>query len=729
MAHHYIATRAVTKNPVTKEFQSGANNQLDRWLTCPKAARSRIFPEKANKDVQRTDNTTSSNPLTRRYDVKLITSLGFGLVIGILLISIVGSYHTTNSHNQLLSQLVRAAGMKTVLAYTMREAIRERIDSLRAMATQTDPFKRDEEKMRLFSHASKYVRARATLIQNLKTDSEREIFEKLDASARSVGTPNARALRALFDEESTPSEINAAVQASIDGHLTLLRHLDEMVRTIHQTTQNRIHEAGDRFHEELLTAALLGMIAFAIAVVAAALVVINAGARNRKLSHQAAHDILTGLLNRQAFEVSLRLTLEQSEQSPDSHAVMFIDLDRFKVVNDSCGHPAGDALLKELSATLAGRLRNSDVIARIGGDEFAVLLRYTEPDDAEQVAEKIRHAVEAFTFEWDNQTFKVGASIGLVPFGSEPITLEELLSTADACCYSAKEEGRNRVHHADANPEAAQRRSGEMRWVTRISDAIRDDGFMLYGQMIKPLNVALDDGRLALEVLLRMKDQEGLGLIPPGQFLPAAERYGTVPDIDRWVVENSLRWLAGLGKTAENLRISINICGPAASDPQFHRFVRNCIADTGVPPRSLCFEITESVAIRSLANAAALVDALGDLGCQFALDDFGSGLSSFNQLRHLKVDYLKIDGSFIHNIDRDPINRAMVESINTIGKKLGKRTVAEFVENDRIRGILQEIDVDFAQGFGLHKPEPLSSIQSQIIRTRESESANRSIVA
>lgn len=695
----------------------------------PYAAISRIFPEKANKNVQRTDNTTSSNPLTRRYDVKLITSLGFGLVIGILLISIVGSYHTTNSHNQLLSQLVRAAGMKTVLAYTMREAIRERIDSLRAMATQTDPFKRDEEKMRLFSHASKYVRARETLIQHLKTDSEREIFEKLDASARSVGNPNARALRALFDEESTPGEIDAAVQASIDGHLTLLRHLDEMVRTIHQTTQNRIHEAGDTFHEELLTAALLGMIAFAIAVVAAALVVINAGARNRKLSHQAAHDILTGLLNRQAFEASLRLTLEQSEQSPDSHAVMFIDLDRFKVVNDSCGHPAGDALLKELSATLAGRLRNSDVIARIGGDEFAVLLRYTEPDNAEQVAEKIRHAVEAFTFEWDNQTFKVGASIGLVPFGSEPITLEELLSTADACCYSAKEEGRNRVHHAAANPEAAQRRSGEMRWVTRISDAIRDDGFMLYGQMIKPLNVALDDGRLALEVLLRMKDQEGLGLIPPGQFLPAAERYGTVPDIDRWVVENSLRWLAGLGKTAENLRISINICGPAASDPQFHRFVRNCIADTGVPPRSLCFEITESVAIRSLANAAALVDALGDLGCQFALDDFGSGLSSFNQLRHLKVDYLKIDGSFIHNIDRDPINRAMVESINTIGKKLGKRTVAEFVENDRIRGILQEIDVDFAQGFGLHKPEPLSSIQSQIMRTQESETANRSIVA
>jgi EAL domain-containing protein (putative c-di-GMP-specific phosphodiesterase class I) len=263
-----------------------------------------------------------------------------------------------------------------------------------------------------------------------------------------------------------------------------------------------------------------------------------------------------------------------------------------------------------------------------------------------------------------------------------------------------------------------QRRSGEMRWVTRIADAVRSDHFRLYGQMIQPINPNLDDGRLVLEVLLRMKDENGLGIITPSQFLPAAERYGIVPDIDRWVVREGLRWLAAMGKTAENLRININICGPAASDPQFHRYVRCQIAETGVPPSSLCFEITESTAIRSLANAAALVDALSDLGCQFALDDFGSGLSSFNQLRYLKVEYLKIDGSFIHNIDRDPINRAMVESINTIGKKLGKRTVAEFVESDRVRKILQEIGVDYAQGFSLHRPEPLSEIREQILRTQ-----------
>ena len=674
-------------------------------------------------------NSTANNPLTRRYDVRIITSVGFAVVIGILLLSIVGGYHTKNQHSQTLSQLAEASGTKTILAYSMREAIHERVASLRNMARTDDPFERDAGKMRLFGFAGKYIGARQTLITHLETDEERAQFAALDAAARKVGRPNAHALRVLFDDVSSPAEINEAVQAAIDGHLSLLSRLDQLVRTIHQTAQTRIKHAGDAFHQTVLFSAIIGMAAFAIAVGIAAFVVINAGARNRQLSHQAAYDVLTGLLNRQAFEAALRLTLEHCEISPDRHALLLFDLDRFKLVNDTCGHPAGDALLKELSQQLLDSLRHSDVLARIGGDEFGVLLRYTEADDAEEVAEKIRLTVEQFNFAWDGQNFRVQASIGLVPFGKEPVSLEELLSTADACCYSAKEEGRNRIHKPLLNGETVLRRSGEMRWVTRISDAIEHDRFDLFGQIIKPINPQLDDGRLTLEVLLRMRDPEGMGLIPPGLFLPAAERYGLVPDIDRWVVRNSLEWLSGLGRIADHLRININICGPAASDPQFHRFVRDTIAETGVPPRSLCFEITESTAIRSLANAAALIDGLGDLGCQFALDDFGSGLSSFNQLRHLKVDYLKIDGSFIQNIDRDPINRAMVESINTIGKRLGKRTVAEYVENRRIMKILQEIDVDFAQGFALHKPEPLSNIELTIRAADDPQAMTDLIVA
>ena len=668
---------------------------------------------------------TAYNPLTRRYDVKAITSLGFALVIFLLLLSIIGGYHTTSTHKTELSRLVIAAGNKITLANTLREAVRERIDSLQNMAGKTEMFERDAEKRRYFDHAADYSRARRQLIEKLSTDKELRVLEELDATVKQVAVPNARALRLLSDEGAPPGDVQAALQAAVDGHLRLLGRLDGLVRIINTVTQARVQEASETFHEAVLTTALWGMVAFAIAVFTATYVVTNAGARNRKLSHQAAHDVLTGLLNRQAFEASLRLTLEQSSVAPTQHALMLLDLDRFKMVNDSCGHPAGDALLRQLSARLTNSLRQSDVLARLGGDEFGVLLRFTEPSDAEAVAEKIRRTVEDFTFVWEGQSFKVGASIGMVPFGAEPITIAELMSAADACCYSAKEEGRNRVHHAGTNTETMRRRSGEMRWVNRISDAVQHERFILFGQMITPMHPELDDGRLALEVLLRMQDDGGLGMIAPGQFLPAAERYGIVPDIDRWVVRNSLEWLAGLGRTAEELRININICGPAASDPQFHAFVRSCIAETGVPPRSLCFEITESTAIRSLANAAALIDALGDLGCRFALDDFGSGLSSFNQLRHLKVDYLKIDGGFVHNIDRDPVNRAMVESINTIGKKLGKRTVAEFVENQRILEILKEIGVDFAQGFGLHLPEPLGSIEAQIRQAQEEHAGIR----
>lgn len=658
------------------------------------------------------------NPLSRRYDVKFITTIGFGLVIGILLFAIVGSYQTTRTNNKALAELVRNADMKTVLAYTMREAIRERIDSLKAMALHTDPFERDAEKMRFFAHAGKYTRARATMIGSLHTPAEARIFDLIDATARQVGPPNTQALAALFDGPPPATDVNAAIQGAVDGHLLLLRRLDEMVRVIHASTQQRINTATTRFNETFWMAVLLGVVAFVIALFTAALVIVNTGARNRQLTHQAAHDVLTGLLNRQAFEAALRFTLEESKFAPENHALLLLDLDRFKVVNDSCGHPAGDALLKELSALVASRLRHSDVLARVGGDEFGLLLRYTEPKDAHRVAEKIRSTIEDFAFDWQGHSFKIGASIGLVPFGEHQIDLEDLLNAADVCCYSAKEEGRNRVHHSAIDTAKMQRRSGEMRWISRINDALQHDGFVLYGQMIKPLKPALDDGRLVLEVLLRMSDNGGLGVIPPGQFLPAAERYGIVPEIDRWVVRKSLAWLATLGDQAQYMRININICGPAASDPQFHAHVRACIAEYRVPPDALCFEITESDAIRSLANAAALIDGLGDLGCRFALDDFGSGLSSFNQLRHLKIDYLKIDGSFVHNIDRDEINREMVVAINTIGKKLGKKTIAEFVENDRVRHILEDIDVDFAQGFGLHRPEPLSDLKTQIEQAR-----------
>ncbi|WP_125931988.1 putative bifunctional diguanylate cyclase/phosphodiesterase [Thiosocius teredinicola] len=669
--------------------------------------------------MQQTPPTADSNPLVRRYDVRTMTALGFGLVIALFLVSVVAGFHTKNQHHASLSQLVRETGMKTVLAYTMREAIRERVDSLRTMVRQYDVFARDEEKMRYFGYASKYSRARASLLSHVRTDAEQGIMDGLDADARSVGPANSRALSALFNDQATPRERRIAVQAAIDGHLALLQHVDELVRTIHQGTQQHIRTANNDFEDALLMSTLLGIIAVIMAIATAAFVVINAGSRQSKLSYQASHDPLTGLLNRQAFEATLRTVLEQSEVELEHHALLMLDLDRFKLVNDTCGHAAGDALLREVADRLAKLLRHADVLARIGGDEFAVLLRFTDTRDAEQVAEKMRRSIEEYTFGWDNQVFKIGASIGLVPFGTLPITLTQLMNTADACCYTAKEEGRNRVHRATGDLEALTKRSSEIRWVSRISDAVQHDRFVLYGQIIKALNPSKDDGYLSLEILVRMKDEQGLGLITPGQFMPAAERHDMVPEIDRWVVRHTLDWLADLGDTAEQLRVSINISGASALDAHFHRFVRQCIKETDVPPASLCFEISESTAVRSLSSVAAIIDALGDLGCRFALDDFGSGLAAFNQLRNVDIDYLKIDGALVHNLDRDPINRALVESISRISKKLGKRTIAEFVENHRVKKILQSMDIDHAQGFAIHRPEPLSNIQAQIVAAQD----------
>jgi diguanylate cyclase (GGDEF)-like protein len=572
-------------------------------------------------------NHDQKNPLSRRFDVRFMTTLGFTLVIGVLLIAVVGSYHTTSRHNQALAGLMHAADRKASLAFTMRDTLRQRIESLQTMLFLNTRSDREAEKLRYLSLNAEFSRAHSKLLDQLQSSDERASLRSLDDAMQSVGPIHHWALTALFNNDLEQAPIKQAVRASVSGYESLIGRVDDLLRAMQQGTQQRIHDATAAFNRTFWMTAALVVVAFIIALFTAVAVVINTGKRSRQLTHQAAHDGLTGLLNRQAFEAALRLALEESSFAQEHHALLLLDLDRFKVVNDTCGHPAGDALLKALSAHVAERLRHSDVFARMGGDEFGVLLRYTEPSDAERVAEKLREAIEDYTFHWQGQSFRVGASIGMVAFGHRTSTVQELLSAADACCYSAKEEGRNRVHHREIDDVMIQRRGGEMRWISKITDAIEHDRFVLYGQIIKPLQPKADDGRLMVEVLLRMVDKDGGGLIPPGQFLPVAERYGIVPDIDRWVVAHALGWLSSLGGHAQQIRMNVNISGPAASDPQFHDHVRTCIDAHRVPAESICLEITESDAVRSLANAAALIEGLGDLGCRFALDDFGSGMS------------------------------------------------------------------------------------------------------
>jgi diguanylate cyclase (GGDEF)-like protein/PAS domain S-box-containing protein len=423
-----------------------------------------------------------------------------------------------------------------------------------------------------------------------------------------------------------------------------------------------------------------------------------------QLTWQASHDALTGLVNRRQFEILLKEMLENARIRDICHAVLYVDLDQFKIVNDTCGHVAGDELLKQLATLLQAPIRDSDTLARLGGDEFGVLLDGCTPAKASSIATELLETIQDFHFVWDNKTFRLGASIGVVSVDRNSGSMASVLSAADAACYIAKDKGRNRVWiHESQDSEMVQRR-GEMEQISRITAAFEEERFMLYKQMIKPIAAESDEGRY-YELLIRMADEEG-SVTPPMTFLPAAERYGIMPNIDRWVIRRAFRGLADPVKAFEAAdRFAINLSAQTLIDDRFLDFVVDQFAETGVDPARICFEITETTAIANWVRATHFISVLKSMGCQFALDDFGSGMSSFGYLKNLSVDFIKIDGLFVKDMVRDPFDGVMVEAIHHIARVMGIRTIAEFVEDDAILARLRELDVDYAQGYGIHVPE------------------------
>jgi len=424
---------------------------------------------------------------------------------------------------------------------------------------------------------------------------------------------------------------------------------------------------------------------------------------NRRLSYHASHDILTGLVNRREFEERLGRALKSAKAKETSYALCYLDLDQFKIVNDSCGHSAGDTLLGQLGALLKSKIRWRDTLARLGGDEFGVLLESCSLDEAMQTAESLRMAISEHRFTWDDRNFRLGVSIGVVPITAENEDVAGLLSAADSACAAAKEAGRNRIHSFQENDIDLMRRRREMQWAARINNALEENRFELFRQSIQPLQSEEDGAHY--EILLRMRDESG-GIISPGLFIEAAERYGITPSIDRWVIRSAFRWLVSEADERERLLLcSINLSGQSLGDEKFLPFVIDQFRMSGLDATKICFEITETAAIASYSQANRFINALKDLGCKFALDDFGTGLSSFGYLKHFPVDYLKIDGSFVKEILHDPIDREMVRSINEIGHLTGKQTIAEFAENAEIITMLRGMGIDYAQGYGVAEPK------------------------
>jgi diguanylate cyclase (GGDEF)-like protein/PAS domain S-box-containing protein len=425
----------------------------------------------------------------------------------------------------------------------------------------------------------------------------------------------------------------------------------------------------------------------------------------RQMSYQATHDALTGLVNRREFERRLEEAIESGHRGDGQHVLCYLDLDHFKVVNDTSGHLAGDSMLREVAKLLRDAVRDSDTVGRLGGDEFGTLLVGCPLDKARQIADDLCRAVGEHRFVWKDRIFNIGVSVGLVEISRESGTLEELLAAADTACYVAKKQGPGRVAVYSARDEALARHTGEIQWLQRLQAALRENRFHLYHQAIVPLQ-GVETGP-AMEVLVRLQDESGHDLAP-AEFMRAAERYRLMGLVDRWVVQTTL---AALGRGALALpaqrSVAINVSPQTLGDAQFLEFVVECLDSTGVAPAQVCFEITESAVIANLEHARRFVGVLHGMGCQFALDDFGSGLGSFSSLRNLPLDYLKIDGSFTRNLGRDTVNQAMVTAMIKLARTLNFKVIAEQVEDAAALEAARRMGVDYVQGYAIGRPQPL----------------------
>ncbi|MBX9833881.1 MAG: EAL domain-containing protein, partial [Burkholderiaceae bacterium] len=427
-----------------------------------------------------------------------------------------------------------------------------------------------------------------------------------------------------------------------------------------------------------------------------------------EMTYRATHDSLTGLVNRAEFESRLLRTLRLAQENDSNHALFYIDLDQFKLVNDACGHAIGDQLLQQVSKLLGDSIRARDTLARLGGDEFAIILEHCTMEQASRVAQKICDRMNDFRFVHGENRFRIGTSIGLVPLDKRWANVSAIQQAADASCYAAKEAGRNRVHAWFDTDATMRARNHEMQWTSRIEHALDNDGFVLFAQRIHCLK------RQALgihaEVLLRLRNDDG-SLVQPGVFLPAAERFHLASRIDRWVLQHSVNRLQRLSEPSHIESLSVNLSGQSVGDRAFHAWALELFAAAGATACSrLCLEITETAAVTNLADAAIFISQVRAVGVKVALDDFGAGASSFGYLKALPVDYLKIDGQFIRNLISNPLDEAAVRCFADVARLMGLETVAEFVESPEVLQRLKEMGVDYAQGYLEHCPEPIDRL-------------------
>ncbi|MEN8206012.1 MAG: EAL domain-containing protein [Pseudomonadota bacterium] len=640
-------------------------------------------------------------------NIRMLVTFGFIVVLALMFSLAAISLGQLHSINKSMENLVKVTNNKTAAANAMRDAIRLRSDSLKTMRLTEDIFERDEEHQRFISHAGKYRIAREKLVSLGMDEKEAAINVQLQQLTKASQPYNDNASELLM-RKAPDVEVDALMGKASTLQALILDKLDELVRLEHENTQKALITSRNHYASTRQLLLILTGLALFFSTLVASRVIKRVSEKNRQLAYHASHDALTGLINRREFEHRVERAIAHARAQATTHALLYLDLDQFKVVNDTCGHAAGDELLQQLAQILLSTVRYRDTLGRLGGDEFGMLLENCPLDKAVEIANNLLSAIDGFRFTWADDTFTLGISIGVVPIDRSTTDIASTMSAADSACYIAKESGRNQVQIGHMGDRRLQERHGEMQWVARLNRAMEKNQFTLYFQPIVPCANKSTTGR-HVEILVRLIDDDG-AIIAPGAFLPAAEKYNMVINIDRWVIEQSMVWLAKItNNDAALITISINISGQTIGNPDMLKFIFDKMEETGAPPDQIIFEITETAAIANITSATSFMLTLRGCGFRFSLDDFGSGLSSFTYLKKLPVDFLKIDGVFVRDILSDPVDYAMVKAISELGQLLGKEIIAEFVETLELADELRNMGVNYMQGYAYGKPQPLNN--------------------
>jgi diguanylate cyclase (GGDEF)-like protein len=637
-------------------------------------------------------------------NIKSITAFGFTALLILLSIVVYFSLQQMDIAQQQAINITQSTSAKIDAIYRMRDAIIFRSNAVRVILTTKDAFKRDELRIELSRHASDYFVARDYLTKSDLSPHEQEFLSRVSKQTQSNMHFLTGVLKEIDDGTHT-GFIQSHTEQLYTGIFKASSLLGEFIELERNKTKNILDSSQTTYrkaHDIMLT---IGISCILLSIFIAQIVFWRTSSKTGLLAYQASHDALTSLIARTEFEQRIQHALVSVKQFKHNHSLLVFDLDRFKIVNDSCGHKAGDRLLKELANRLQIITRERDSLARIGGDEFGILLNNCPEEAAVQKAAEIIENIEHHNFVWHGETFHISACVGVTTLTAED-TISSAMSRADQSCYLAKKRGSGEIEAS--SQESAEHTDALNKSLPCTLDLIKEERYELYYQPIVPSNAKSGSSVKYAEILVRGRDEKG-NLLLPDSFIPAAERYGLIQNIDKWVVANTLQWLSEDSPNKQDIKLSINLSGRSICDNSLTDYIIDQFNKTKVNPRNIVFEITETAAISGFNQATQNMKRLNRLGCKFALDDFGTGLSSFTYLKNLPVDYLKIDGAFIRNIQSNHEDSSIVRLFNDVGHTLGKHTIAEYVQDKATLSTLKNIGVDFLQGYALGKPEPLAT--------------------